>query len=164
MAKEVSLPKNSILSRSFFDQYKENRMNKLFGLSALLVACVCVQHGALAQQTEQEKLDKSQMTAPDNTSKNRRDKECDSMTAEKTSNAKGDVELTRELRKSIMATKGLSIDAQNVKIITKNGVVTLRGPVDNDNEKSLIDGLVKNCAAVQSYTNQLEVKGHNSQP
>jgi hyperosmotically inducible protein len=63
-----------------------------------------------------------------------------------------------------MATKGLSVDAQNVKIITKNGVVTLRGPVNDDSEKSLIDGLVKNCGAVQSYTDQLEVKGHNSQP
>jgi hyperosmotically inducible periplasmic protein len=142
-------------------------MKKLFGLSALLVACVCIQQGALAQQaneTEQQKLDKSQQTAPDNTSKNRRDKVCDNMTADKTSNAKGDVNITREIRKSIMASKGLSVDAQNVKIITKNGVVTLRGPVDNDNEKAVLDDLVKNCSQVQSYTNQLEVKGHNSQP
>lgn len=142
-------------------------MKKLLGLSALLVACVCIQQGAFAQQaqeTQQEKLDKSQQTAPDNTSKNRRDKVCDNMTAERTSNCKGDVNITRELRKSIMATKGLSVNAQNVKIITKKGVVTLRGPVNNDNEKSVIDSLVKNCPAVQSYTDQLEVKGHNSQP
>lgn len=139
-------------------------MKKLFGLSALLVACVCIQQGAFAQATEQEKLDKSQQTAPDNTSKNRRDKDDNTMTADKASNRKSDVEITREIRKSIMATKGLSVNAQNVKIITKNGVVTLRGPVNDDNEKSLIDGLVKNCGAVQSYTDQLEVKGHNSQP
>lgn len=34
-----------------------------------------------------------------------------------------------------MATRGLSVDARNVKIIIKNGLVVLRGPVDNDGEK-----------------------------
>jgi hyperosmotically inducible protein len=139
-------------------------MKKLFGLGALVVACVCIQQGAYAQQTDQDKMDNSQHKAPDNTSKNMRDKNGTTMTADKAGNSKGDVDITREIRKSIMATKGLSVNAQNVKIITKKGVVTLRGPVNNDNEKSIIDGLVKNCAAVSSYTDKLEVKGHNSQP
>ena len=142
-------------------------MKKQLGLSALLVACACIQQGALAQQpkeTAEEKLAKSQQTAPDNTSKNRRDQVCEKITAENASNSKGDVNIARQLRKAIMASKGLSVDAQNIKIITINGVVTLRGPVDNDNEKSTIDRLVKNCTAVQSYTDQLEVKRHNPQP
>jgi len=125
-------------------------MKKLFGPSALLVACACVQLGALAQGTSQN--------APDNTAQNKSDKNSDRMTAEKTSNSKGDVNITRELRKSIMATKGLSVDAQNVKIITKNGVVTLRGPVETESEKATIDGLVKGCPSVQSCNDELRVK------
>jgi hyperosmotically inducible periplasmic protein len=136
-------------------------MKKLLGLSALLVACVFTQHVATAQQTtEQQKLENSQQTAPDNTRVNKRDKACDSMTAEKSSHNKGDMQITREIRKSIMATKGLSVDAQNVKIITKDGAVTLRGPVDNDNEKATLDSLARNCAAATTFTNELEVKGH----
>jgi len=138
-------------------------MKKLLGLGALLVACACIQQGTIAKETEQEKLDKSQMTAPDNTAKNRRDKDSNTMTAEKQSNKKSDVEITREIRKSIMASKDLSVNAQNVKIITKNGVVTLRGPVDNDAEKATIESLAKNCAGVCSFTDKLEVKGHDVQ-
>ncbi|MBS1989726.1 MAG: BON domain-containing protein [Cyanobacteria bacterium SZAS LIN-3] len=138
-------------------------MKKLLGLTALVVACACVQQATIAKESEQEKLDKSQMTAPDNTSKNRRDKDLDTLTADKASNKTSDVEITRTLRKAIMDTKGLSMNAQNVKIITKNGAVTLRGPVENDSEKATIDSLVKGCNGVSNYTNQLEVKGHNSQ-
>ena len=85
------------------------------------------------------------------------------MTADKAGNSKTDVSIARDIRRSIMTTRGLSVDAQNVKIIVKDGVVTLRGPVKNDYEKSVIDGLVKNCA-VQSFTDQLEVMGKTSQP
>jgi osmotically-inducible protein OsmY len=137
-------------------------MKRLFGLGALVVACACVQLGVSAQQPTQEQYDKSQQKAPDNTAKNMRDKVGGHMTAGDASNNKADMETAREIRKSIMATKGLSMDAQNVKIITKNGVVILRGPVDNDNEKATIENIVKN-SGVQSFTNELEVKGHNSQ-
>jgi len=138
-------------------------MKKLLGLGALLVACACIQQGTIAKETEQEKLDKSQMTAPDNTAKNRVDKDVNTMTADKASNKKSDVELAAELRKAVMNTKGLSSNAQNVKIIVKNGVVTLRGPVDNTEEKATIENLVKNCSCVQSFTDKLEVKGHDRQ-
>lgn len=62
-----------------------------------------------------------------------------------------------------MATKGLSTNAKNVKIITENGVVTLRGPVASEAEKEQIGAMVKVCAGVDKYTNQLEVKGLTSQ-
>jgi hyperosmotically inducible periplasmic protein len=140
-------------------------MKKLYELSTLLIACVCIQQSAgaqPAQETVQAKQGKSPQTAQDSTSKNRRDKICDNMTADNASNFKGDIDIARRIRKSIMATKGLSVNAQNVKIITKHGMVTLRGPVNNDNEKSLIDRLAKNCPSVRSCTNQLEVEGQNS--
>jgi osmotically-inducible protein OsmY len=113
--------------------------------------------------SDSEKFAKSQETAPDNTSKNKRDKMENTMTADKAGNSKSDVELTRAIRKSIMDTKGLSVNAQNVKIVVKNGNVTLRGPVDNQSEKDTLDTLAKGCCSSATYLDKLEVKGHNSQ-
>ncbi len=109
----------------------------------------------------EQKFEESQQKAPDNTGKNTRDKKLGKPTAQNQSNQKKDVEITRELRRSIMEAKGLSVDAQNVKIITQKGKVTLRGPVESESEKMMIDDLVKNCGSVASYTNQLEVKKNN---
>jgi hyperosmotically inducible protein len=135
-----------------------------------LMAIAAIAAGTFAGQAvfaedavkEQSSFEKSQEKAPDNTSKNKRDDKSGKPTAQNQSNRKKDVEITTELRKSIMETKGLSVNAQNVKIITRKGVVTLRGPVDSESEKNTIDDIVKNCGSVASFTNQLEVKGKNS--
>jgi hyperosmotically inducible protein len=105
----------------------------------------------------------SQMKAPDNTSKNRRDAVDGKVTAQDQSNAKSDTDITIALRKEIMAAKGLSSDAKNVKIITENGVLTLRGPVSSAAEKEQIGAMAKSCAGVRKYSNQLEVKGLTGQ-
>src|SRR5262245_37044925 len=47
-----------------------------------------------------------------------------------------DVELTRKIREKLVKDDGLSTDAQNVKIISDNGVVTLRGQVQSQKEKN----------------------------
>lgn len=140
-------------------------MNKLNLVALAVVACstgMALQANAEDAVKEQQKFEQSQEKAPDNTSKNKRDDKTGKPTAQNQSNRKKDVEITTELRKSIMETKGLSVNAQNVKIITRKGVVTLRGPVDNESEKNTIDDIVKNCGSVASFTNQLEVKGKNS--
>ncbi len=122
------------------------------------VAAVFAEDAAKAEQ----KFAASQEKAPNNSSKNTRDKELGKVTAQGQSAQKRDVDITRELRKAIMATKGMSLDGQNVKIITRKGVVTLRGPVSSETEKNLIGDLAKSCPSVSSFTNQLEVKGQNS--
>ena len=48
--------------------------------------------------------------------------------------------------------------AKNVKIITENGVVTLRGPVMNGAEKTKIVELAKTHAGTAKVEDQLEVK------
>jgi osmotically-inducible protein OsmY len=129
------------------------------GLTALLSSSV-----AFAQSDKDEaKFEKSQQNAPDNSSKNQRDNKLGKATAEDQSNTKSDREIARHLRKEIMAKKGLSTNAQNVKLITENGVLMLRGPVDSQQEKDLIGDMAKQCCGARSYTNQLEVKGKNSQ-
>jgi len=132
---------------------------------ALLVTAlgtfVTVEAGEVKTEQKLENFQLSQKSAPDNTGKNQRDSKLGRPTSQNQSNQKKDVDITRELRRAIMETKGLSIDAQNVKIITQKGKVTLRGPVESENEKNLIDDLVKNCGSVASYVNQLEVKKNN---
>jgi hyperosmotically inducible periplasmic protein len=57
-----------------------------------------------------------------------------------------------------MAEKGLSMDAQNVKILySKRGLVVLRGPVDSAEEKAKVGELAKCCTGVTSIKNELTV-------
>src|SRR5689334_1406516 len=73
--------------------------------------------------------------APDNTARNRRDRQTNAKTADQQSNTKTDVDVTRRIRRAIVADKALSTNAHNVKIITRGGKVTLKGPVRNQDEK-----------------------------
>lgn len=69
-----------------------------------------------------------------------------------------DVELTRKIRQELVNDKTLSTDAQNIKIITLNGVVTLRGSVSSAAEKSKVDSLAKKFSGVRQVDNQTEIK------
>jgi osmotically-inducible protein OsmY len=73
-------------------------------------------------------------------------------------NNKADLDTTAQIRKEIMDTKNLSVNAQNVKIITNAGKVTLRGPVDTVKEKQLIGDIAVKHASATNVDNQLEVK------
>ena len=98
-------------------------------------------------------------TDTSNTKMNQRDAEGTTLTPE--DQAKGttaDVELTRKIRQELVNDKTLSTDAHNVKIITLNGVVTLRGPVASASEKAKVDGLARKVSGVKQVDNQTEVK------
>ena len=97
--------------------------------------------------------------APNNTAVNERDRAPDSMTAGEQSNAKGDVALTRKIRRAVVKDSSLSMLAHNVKIVTANGNVTLRGPVNSEAEKVAIASKAKAIAGAGNVDNQLEVKG-----
>jgi osmotically-inducible protein OsmY len=56
-----------------------------------------------------------------------------------------------------MADKSLSTDAKNIKVITINGVVTLRGPVNTVKEKSTIEAKAQSIAGINNVDSQLEV-------
>ena len=93
----------------------------------------------------------------DNSGKNVRDRQNATMTPGDQSNAKSDMAITQAIRKAVVADKGLSTNAHNVKIITKNGVVTLRGPVKTAEEKNTIAAKAEGAAGVKSVDNQLEI-------
>jgi osmotically-inducible protein OsmY len=90
---------------------------------------------------------------PDNTRTNRDG----GQTADQQSMTKQDRDLTQQIRKAIVDDKSLSTYAHNVKVISQNGTVTLRGPVRNDDEKAAVEAKAKAIAGVTSVNNELTV-------
>lgn len=94
-------------------------------------------------------------TPPDNSAKNKHH----AVTADKQVMSPGDREITRKIRKAVIADKSLSMYAHNVKIITANGAVTLKGPVRSEDEKQKVASLAADAVGgTDKVTNQLSVK------
>jgi hyperosmotically inducible periplasmic protein len=103
----------------------------------LSLLCVCVfTLAAIAQDTP----------AADNTKKNERDRSAETKTSGDQSNSREDVEVTAAVRRAVVGDHSLSMTAKNVKIITANGIITLRGPVKSDAEKAKIAQLAQSAA------------------
>jgi hyperosmotically inducible protein len=100
---------------------------------------------------------RAQNVPADNSGKNVRDRQGATQTPGDQSNAKADMAITQAIRKAVVADKGLSTNAHNVKIVTTNGAVTLRGPVKSEAEKNSIAAKAKETAGVKSVDNQLEI-------
>lgn len=94
----------------------------------------------------------------DNSGVNKRDEHNATLTPADQGGSESDRAITAGIRKAVVAEPGFSVDAQNVKIITIDGKVTLRGPVDAPNERDRIGELAKGVAGVTAVDNQLEVK------
>lgn len=94
----------------------------------------------------------------DNSARNMRDRDARTLTPLDQGSSKADVSTTAQIRKEIMSGKNMSVNARNVKIITINGQVTLRGPVNNAEEKRLIGKIAINIVRLENVDNQLEVK------
>lgn len=96
----------------------------------------------------------------DNTGRNVRDRDADSVTPMDQSNDKGDVAITRRIRKSIVDDSSMSTNARNVKIVTADGKITLRGPVKDEQERAKIVTAAKRAAKAEKLEvdDQLEVE------
>lgn len=94
----------------------------------------------------------------DNTGINVRDRNGATETPQNQAENAGDRKLLAMVRRTIIGDKTLSMAAHNVKIVANGGVVTLRGPVKNDNEKAKIANLAQKVAGVTSVDNQLDVE------
>ena len=95
---------------------------------------------------------------PDNTARNARDRDDRALTPLDQGNSRADVETTAQIRKEITAGKNMSVNAKNVKIMTNQGRVTLRGPVNTAEEKRMIGDIANRVARSENVDNQLEVK------
>jgi len=96
-------------------------------------------------------------TSPDNTERNVQDRSGATLTPGDQSESKADLDLTQRVRQAVLANDSLSTNAHNVKIITSNGVVTLRGPVNSTKEKATIDAKAQQIAGATKVDNQLEI-------
>jgi hyperosmotically inducible protein len=78
-------------------------------------------------------------------------------TADQQKMTKEDRMLSQQIRKSVVADKTLSTYAHNVKIISQNGTVTLRGPVRSEDEKASIEAKAKQVAGVTAVNDEMTV-------
>lgn len=95
--------------------------------------------------------------APDNSGRNERDRNDATKTPGDQSESEADRTISQNIRKAVTADDSLSTNGKNVKIITVDGVVTLRGPVKSEAEKTNIESKAKQIAGVKNVENQLEI-------
>lgn len=95
----------------------------------------------------------------DNTKVNKRDRSKAEPTADQQKEGTSDRDLTKKIRQALMDDKSLSTYAHNIKIVTQNGKVTLKGPVHTEDEKKAIEAKAAEIAGAGNVTNDISVKG-----
>ncbi len=96
----------------------------------------------------------AQQTAPDNSKANQNN---NATTADQQKMNPVDRDLTRKIRLALHDDKSLSMYAHNIKIISQDGKVTLRGPVRSDDERAAIEAKAVAVAGEGNVTNRLHV-------
>ena len=119
-----------------------------------LLAVACLSAFSLAALAADNKK-----AEPDNTATNERDGSGETKTSGDQSNSSADLKITQAIRQALMKDGELSTTAKNIKVITTNGQVTLRGPVKTAQEKAKIDQIAKSAAGGAQIDDQLDVKG-----
>src|SRR4029450_7125833 len=123
-----------------------------------LALLVCGGYAGTAHAAESTPSPPAQM-APDNTGRNVRDRGGATLTPGDQAETEADRTLTQRIRQAVVADDALSMTAKNVKIITVNGVVTLRGPVKTMAEKRTIEATAQQIAGADKVDSQLELSG-----
>lgn len=132
-------------------------------MTKTLARCLCLQAALLLGMgvVWAQNSNMGQSTAPDNTANNQRDQAAGQPTADQQMNDQTDRQLTQKIRHSLMKDKSLSTDAHNIKVISQNGMVTLEGPVDSDDEKKAVEAKAAMVAGgSDKVTSQIQVKGN----
>lgn len=96
---------------------------------------------------------------PDNTKVNKRDRSKAEPTADQQKENTSDRKLAADIRRAIVKDKSLSTYAHNVKVIVKDGSVTLKGPVHTEEEKKTVETKAAEVAGSAKITNEITVKG-----
>ena len=120
-------------------------------VSSLLVCFMSLGLSVSAQVT------KPQATPPDNTKINKRDQDKSRPTPGQQKENQPDREITRQIRRSITQDKDLSTYARNIKIITQNGNVTLRGPVRSESEKKAVEAKANEVVGADHVKSEIQI-------
>src|ERR1700731_1680016 len=129
-----------------------NRSTQAFVRAFTLVAFLISGPVFIAVAAQEDKPVK-----PDNTKVNKRDRSKSEPTADQQKMNSSDTEVTRKIRRAIMGDKSLSTYAHQVKIITQNGAVTLKGPVRTEEEKSTIEAKAREVAGADKVTSEISI-------
>jgi len=114
----------------------------------LLVGC--------SKRSEEKQVSQTAVE-PDNSGRNVRDRDNQTKTSGDQGENEADRTISQNIRQALTADDSLSTNAKNVKIITNEGLVTLRGPVKSEKEKVDIEAKAKQIAGVKNVDNQLEI-------
>lgn len=131
------------------------KLSKKLGFEALALGA-CLFLGSSLPATGL-RTQEAQQPAADNTKNNKGDQSSGAMTADKQKMNPADRELTKKVRAALHDDSSLSTYAHNVKIISQDGKVTLKGPVRSEDEKSAIEAKATEIAGQGNVTNQLTV-------
>ena len=132
---------------------------KITWLAATIVAGALVATPALATDAAKHEGNAAAADA-DNTGRNQRDRDAKTLTPMDQAENEADRTITQQIRKAVVADDSLSTNAKNIKIITVNGVVTLRGPVKSEQEKTKVASAAQKVAGVTKVDNQIEIEAH----
>jgi len=126
-------------------------------LALALTGAVGLTGASFAWATDPATTGEAAQSAPDNSGRNERDRSGDTLTPGDQGNSKQDVDLTKRIRQQVVADGNLSTMAHNVKIITVDGVVTLRGPVKTPDEKKAVIAMAEKVAGQGHVKDNLEI-------
>ena len=124
-------------------------------MASTLLVCASLGQQSAATPSDPAASDSSKA---DNTQHNSSEQNKNTDTAEKQSNSKDDLALTQKIRQAVVKDSSLSMNAKNVKIIARDGTITLQGPVDSQQEKDAIATKAREIAGKDKVKDQLEVK------
>lgn len=122
---------------------------------AATLAALLVSGGVFA--SAQQTTDQSTPQA-DNTRTNQRDRNSNEPTADQQKANPSDRAITQQIRKSIQDDKSISTYGHNVKVITQNGMVTLKGPVRSEEEKKALEDKAAQVAGADKVTSEIDVQ------
>jgi|ERR1700678_572337 hypothetical protein len=140
------------------DRVRSNPMKPRITMLLFLLTIFFSVAGNQTSLSAQQPADQNATAPADNTKVNRQDQNTAAPTADKQKNDRSDRDTTRQIRRAIVNDKSLSTYAHNVKIITQNGQVTLKGPVRSDEEKQAIEEKATAIAGESKVTSELAVK------
>src|SRR6476661_2756012 len=128
-------------------------MKVLYRTTLRTLLCAGLLFGTVALTEAQEPTSPQASPAADNSKVNQRDQSKSEPTADQQKENRSDRDITQQIRQSIMADKSLSTYAHNIKIITQDGQVTLKGPVQTQDEKKSIEAKATEVAGHGHVTN-----------
>ena len=120
-------------------------------LAFLIVGC------SKNEQSKNDQPSETAVVAADNSGGNDRDRNDATKTSGDQSESEADRTISQNIRQAVGADDSVSTNGKNVKIVTVDGTVTLRGPVKSEKEKTNIGAKAQQVAGVKSVDNQLEI-------